>query len=176
MTCCSVAKLCPAVRDPMDCSKPGFPCPLLSPEIRSNPCPLSQWCHPTISASVVPVSSCPQSFPASGLFQGVGSLHQVAKTLELQHQSIQWISRVDFLQDWLIWSLCSLRDSQDIAECSPHSYKGKVGSSLSTCLDCGDLFCFWNCMEYPLGNAAFKKRRGMGKLRSLGLRCTHYCV
>ena len=152
----------------------GLPCPSLSPEIRSNSCPF----YPTISASVVPVSSCPQSFPASGLFQWVGSLHQVAKTLELQlqHQSIQWISRVDFLQDWLIWSLCSLRDSQDIAACSPNSYKGKVGSSLSTCLDCGDFFCFWNCMEYPLGNAAFKKRGGMGKLRSLGLRCTHYCV
>ena len=34
-----------------------------------NPCPLSQWCHPTISSSVVPFSSCPQSFPASGCFQ-----------------------------------------------------------------------------------------------------------
>ena len=34
-----------------------------------NPCPLSRWCHPTISSSVVPLSSCPQSFPASGSFQ-----------------------------------------------------------------------------------------------------------
>ena len=34
-----------------------------------NPCPLSQWCHPTISSSVIPCSSCPQSFPASGSFQ-----------------------------------------------------------------------------------------------------------
>ena len=34
-----------------------------------NPCPLSRWCHPTISSSVVPFSSCPQSFPASGSFQ-----------------------------------------------------------------------------------------------------------
>ena len=34
----------------------------------SNPCPLSQWCHPTISSSVIPFSSCPQSFPASGSF------------------------------------------------------------------------------------------------------------
>ena len=33
-----------------------------------NPCPLSQWCHPTVSSSVVPFSSCPQSFPASGSF------------------------------------------------------------------------------------------------------------
>ena len=42
--------------------------PLLSPRVCSNSCPLSWWCHPTISASVVPFSSCPQSFPASGSF------------------------------------------------------------------------------------------------------------
>ena len=36
--------------------------------VYSNPCPLSQWCHPTISSSVIPFSSCPQSFPASGSF------------------------------------------------------------------------------------------------------------
>ena len=43
-------------------------CPSLSPGVCSNSCPLSRWCHPTISSSVVPVSSCPQSFPASGSF------------------------------------------------------------------------------------------------------------
>ena len=43
-------------------------CPLLSPLVCSNLCPLSQWCHPTISSSVTPFSSCPQSFPASGSF------------------------------------------------------------------------------------------------------------
>ena len=42
------------------------PCPLPTPRVYSNSCPLSQWCHPTISSSVVPFSSCPQSFPASG--------------------------------------------------------------------------------------------------------------
>ena len=41
------------------------PCPSLTPGVYSNSCPLSQWCHPTISSSVVPFSSCPQSFPAS---------------------------------------------------------------------------------------------------------------
>ena len=45
------------------------PCPLPTPGIHPNPCPLSQWCHPTISSSVLPFSSCPQSFPASGSFQ-----------------------------------------------------------------------------------------------------------
>ena len=45
------------------------PCPSPTPEVNPNPCPLIQWYHPTISSSVVPFSSCPQSFPASGSFQ-----------------------------------------------------------------------------------------------------------
>ena len=44
------------------------PCPSPTPRVYSNPCPLSRWCHPTLSSSVVPFS-CPQSFPASGSFQ-----------------------------------------------------------------------------------------------------------
>ena len=49
-----------------------------------NSCPLSHWCHPTISSSVVPFSSWPQSFQHQGLFQWVSSLHQGAKVLEFQ--------------------------------------------------------------------------------------------
>ena len=45
-----------------------LPCSILSPGVCSNPCPLSRWCHPTISSSIVPFSSCLQSFPASGSF------------------------------------------------------------------------------------------------------------
>ena len=45
-----------------------LPCPSLSHGACSNSCPLSQWCHPVISSSVAPFSSCPQSFPASGSF------------------------------------------------------------------------------------------------------------
>ena len=45
------------------------PCPLPTLGAHPNPCPLSQWCHPTISSSVVPFLSCPQSCPASGSFQ-----------------------------------------------------------------------------------------------------------
>ena len=45
------------------------PCPSPNPRVYANSCPLSQWCHPTISSSVVPFSSCLQSFPASGSFQ-----------------------------------------------------------------------------------------------------------
>ena len=44
------------------------PCPSPTPGVYSNPCPSSQWCHPAISSSVIPFSSCPQSLPASGSF------------------------------------------------------------------------------------------------------------
>ena len=47
-------------------ARPPYPSP--TPGIYPNPCPSSQWCHPTISSSVVPFSSCLQSFPASGSF------------------------------------------------------------------------------------------------------------
>ena len=65
--CCSVTPSCPTLCDPMDCSTPGFPV-FQFPWVCSNSCPLSQWCHPTISPSVTPFSSCPQSFPASGSY------------------------------------------------------------------------------------------------------------
>ena len=45
------------------------PCPSLTPRVHPNSCPSSQWCHPNILSSVVPFSSYPQSFPASGSFQ-----------------------------------------------------------------------------------------------------------
>ena len=45
------------------------PCPSPTPRVYPNSCPSSQWCHPIISSSVVPFSSCPQSFPAPGSFQ-----------------------------------------------------------------------------------------------------------
>ena len=44
------------------------PCPSPTPGVYTNPCPSSRWCHPAISSSVVPFSSCPQSLPASGSF------------------------------------------------------------------------------------------------------------
>ena len=81
------------------------PCPSSTPGVYSSSCPLSWWCHLTISFSVVPFSSCLQSFPASGSFQMSQFLASVAEVLEfqLQHQSFQWVSRVDFLSDWPVW-------------------------------------------------------------------------
>ena len=88
-------------------------CFSLSPGVCSDSCPLSRWCHPTISSSVVPLSSCPQSFPASVSFSvswlfasGVQSIGASASVLQMNFL-------VDFLQDWLIWSPCCPRNSQE---------------------------------------------------------------
>ena len=91
------------------------PCPSPTPGVYSNSCPLSWWCHPTISSSVVP---SPPAFNLSqhqGLFKWVSSLHQVAKVLEfqLQPQSFQWTPRTDLLWHRLVGSPCSPRDSQE---------------------------------------------------------------
>ena len=64
----SVTKLCPTICKPMDCSTPGFPVHHQLLEVYSNSCPSIQWCHPTISSSVIPFSSRLQCFPASGSF------------------------------------------------------------------------------------------------------------
>ena len=72
-------------------------------------------CNPTISSSVIPYSSCPQSFPASGSFQMSQLFTSGGQSIgvSLQHQSFQWILKTDFLQDGLIGSPCSPRDSQE---------------------------------------------------------------
>ena len=67
---CSVTRSCLTICKPMNRSMWGLPlCPSPTPGVHPNPCPLSRWCHPTISSSVISFSSCPQSFPASGSFQ-----------------------------------------------------------------------------------------------------------
>ena len=91
------------------------PCPLPTPRVYPNPCPLSWWCYPTISSSVVPFSSYPQSFLASGSFpmsqlfawggQSIG--------VQLQHQSFQWTPSTDLLKDGLVGSPCSPTESQE---------------------------------------------------------------
>ena len=90
------------------------PCPSPTPGVYSNSSPMSWGCHLTISSSVIPFSSHLQSFSASGSFL-MSSWHQVAKVLafQLQHQSLQWIFRTDFLQNGLIGCPCSPRDSQE---------------------------------------------------------------
>ena len=65
----SVAQLCLTLCKTMDCSTSGLPVHHQLPEFIQTQCPLSRWCHPTISSSVVSFSFCLPSFPASGSFQ-----------------------------------------------------------------------------------------------------------
>ena len=60
------------------------PCPSPTPRVHSDSCPLSQWCHPAISSSVIPFSPAPNPSQHQSLFQWVNSLHEVAKVLEFQ--------------------------------------------------------------------------------------------
>ena len=73
------------------------PCPSPTPRVSSNSCPLSQWCHPTISSSVIHVSSCLQSFPASGSFP-------VSQFFSLSGQNIEVSALASVfpvnIQDW----------------------------------------------------------------------------
>ena len=64
----AVTQSCPTLCDPTRLHQARLPCPSPSPEVCSNSCPLSQWCHSTISSSVAPFSSWLQSFPASRSF------------------------------------------------------------------------------------------------------------
>ena len=64
----SVTQSCPTLCDPMNHQHARPPCLSSTPGVHPNSCPSSWWYHPTISSSVVPFSSCPQSLPASGSF------------------------------------------------------------------------------------------------------------
>ena len=67
----SVQFCCSVVSDSLRCHESQHarpPCPSPIPGVYPNSCPSSQWCHPAISSSVIPFSSCPQSLPASGFF------------------------------------------------------------------------------------------------------------
>ena len=93
----SVAQSCPTLCDSMNCSA-RLPCPSPTPRAFSNSCPLSQWCHPTISPSVVPFSSCPQSFPASGASNESALCIRWPKYWSFTFSiSPSWIFRTDFL-------------------------------------------------------------------------------
>ena len=86
-----------------------LPCPSPTPRTCSNSCPLRRWCHPTISSSVVPFSSCSQSFPASGSFP-------MSQVLVSGGQSIGVSASVSVLprniQDWFTLGLTGLTSLQ----------------------------------------------------------------
>ena len=80
------------------------PCPSPTPRIYSNSCPLSQWCHPAISYSVIPFSSHLQSFQHQWLFQWVSSSHRWSKNWSFSFsisRSNEYSGFIYFRMDWL---------------------------------------------------------------------------
>ena len=73
--------------------------PSPTPTACSNACPLSQWCHPTIMSSVVPFSSCPQSFPAPGSFPMNQFFASGGQSIGVSASVLPMNIQVDFLQD-----------------------------------------------------------------------------
>ena len=91
------------------------PCLSPTPRVHSNSCASSRWCHPAISSSVVPFSSCHQSLPASGSFSmsqlftwGGQSIGVSASASVLPMNTQDWSPL-----EWLVGSPCSPRDSQE---------------------------------------------------------------
>ena len=125
----SVAQPCPTLCDLMDCSTPSFPVHHQLPEFTQTHV---HWFGDAIQPSHPLFSPSPPTFNLSrhqSLFKWVTSLHHMAKGLEfqVQHQSFQWIFRTDFLEDGLVESPCSPRDSQ---ESSPTLQFKSINSSV----------------------------------------------
>ena len=104
------------------------PCPSPTPRVHPNSCPSSQWCHPTMSSSVVPFSSCPQPFPASGSFplsqfftSGGQSIGISASTSVLPMNTQDWSPL-----GWTGWISLQPKGSQ---ESSPTSQFKSINSS-----------------------------------------------
>ena len=125
--CCSVTQSCLTLCDPTDflsftVSQSLLKLMSIESVMLSNHLVL---CHPHLLL--------PSIFPSIKVsFQWVGCSHQVAKVLEFQLQSFQWILSVDFLKDWLVWSPCCSRDSQ---ESSPAPQFESINSSTLSLLD-----------------------------------------
>ena len=130
----SVAQLSPILCDPMDCSMLGLPVHHQLPEF-------TQIHVHWVGDATWPSHPLSPSFPSAlnlsqrqGLFQWISSSHQVTKgvELQLQHQSFQWIFRVDFLYNWLVWSPCSSRDSEESSLVQKHQFFSTQPSLLSS--------------------------------------------
>ena len=128
-----------------------------TPGAYSNSCPLSQWCHPTISSSVIPFSSCPQSFPASGSFP-------MSQFFPSGGQSIGVSASASVLpmniQDWfpLGWTGWMSLQSKELSSLLQHH------SSKASILRCSDFFIvqltsihdYWKNPKLWLGGPLFE--------------------
>ena len=123
----SVTQSCPILQ-PHGLQHARPPCPSPTLGVYSNPCPLSWWCHPTISSSVVPFSSCLQSFPASGSFQMSQFFTSGGQRIGVS----AWASVLPMkIQDWfpLGWTGWISLQSKDSQESSPMPQFKSINSS-----------------------------------------------
>ena len=138
------------------------PCPSPTPRVHPNPCPSSQWCHPTISSSVVPFSSCPQYLPASGsypisqLFASGGQSIGVSASTSVLPMNPGLIS---FRMDWLDL-LAVQRTLKSLLQ--HHSSKASI-------LQCSAFFTVQLSDPYmtPGKTIALTRRTFVGKVMSL---------
>ena len=117
----SFAQLCLTLCDPMNCSMPGLSVLSQTPEVYPNPCPLSWWRHPTIISSVVPFSSCLQSFPASGSFPMSQPFASGGQSIGASASTSVLPTKTDLLYNGLVGSPCSPRDSQESSLTPPEN-------------------------------------------------------
>ena len=119
------------------------PCPSPTPGVHPNPWQSSRWCHPAISSSVVPFSSCPQSLPASGsfsmnqLFAWGGQSTGVSASASFLPKNTQDWSPLG----WTGWISCSPRDSQE------SSLTPQFKSINSSALSFLHPICYWRSVE-----------------------------
>ena len=132
-----------------------LPCPSPTPGVYSNSCPLSQWCHPTISSSVIPFSSRLQSFPASGslsmsrFFSSGGQSIGVSASAWVLPMNIQdWFSL-----GWIGWSPCCPRDSQEsfptpqFKSINPSAFSF-LSNFLSNCSTLASIYGYWKNQSF----------------------------
>ena len=141
-----------------------LPCPTPSPGACSNSCPLSQWCHPTISFSVIPFSSCLQYFPASGSFPISQFFTWGGPSIGASASIFQWIFRIHFFRtDWF-----DLLTVQRTLKSIP-----KYHSSKASVLWCSAFFMVQHSHPYKTTRKTIALTRWtfVGKVMSLLLLC-----
>ena len=151
----SVAQSCPTLCDPMNWSTPSLP-------VHHQPLEFTQTHVRQVGDAIqlsYPLSSpslpAPNPSQHQGLFQWINSSHEVAKVLEfqLQHQSFQWTPRTDLLQNGLVGSPCSPRDSQ---ESSPTPQFKSISSSVLSFLHSPLSLLMPKSQDFPLTSVSYE--------------------
>ena len=171
-SCYSVALLCPTLCNPRGLQHARLPCPSPSPDVAEVHvhciCDAIQTSHPLMPSSPFALNLSQRNhFSMSHL-----GLHQMTKILELQlqHQSFQWVFGIDFLQDWLAWSLCCPRGQ----ESSPAQFEGisslvfSQGSYLSRNEQLGEWLVYKGKRECHGMVREWMGKRDMNQSRRLG--------